>query len=164
MLLSSDLGFSPQKSAEFEWVGALHDAGKLVISDEMLRKTGKLSLGEYETIKTHPVHSEKLSGPLAHLMNCEWAPAAVRHHHERIDGAGYPDGLAGDLIPVEARVIAICDAYDAMAGCRPYQGSLAETTIREKMTDAAGSHLDRQMTGVFLSNLTQYREKIYDKF
>jgi len=97
-------------------------------------------------------------------MNCEWAPAAVRHHHERIDGAGYPDGLAGDLIPVEARVIAICDAYDAMAGCRPYQGSLAETTIREKMTDAAGSHLDRQMTGVFLSNLTQYREKIYDKF
>lgn len=160
-MLASDLGLPGEQVDDFEWVGALHDAGKLAISGEVLTKPGKLLPEEYEEIKAHPEYSEALVAPLARLMGCEWAPGAVRHHHERIDGGGYPDRLRGDEIPLEARVIAVCDAYDAMAGCRPYQDSLAESTIRENLRMAAGSHLDQSISAVFLGNLSYYRERIY---
>ena len=160
-LLAADLGLSREQSAEFKWVGAFHDVGKLAISGEVLRKPGKLSREEYEEIKAHPEYSEALVAPLARLLDCGWATAAVRHHHERMDGGGYPDGLVGEEIPVEARILAVCDAYDAMAGCRPYQDSLAESTIRENLADAAGSHLDSEIVGIFLGHLTYYRERIY---
>ena len=160
-MLAADLGLSREQSAEFEWVGAFHDVGKLAISGEVLRKPGKLSHEEYEEIKAHPEYSETLVAPLARLLDCDWAAAAVRHHHERMDGGGYPDGLVGEEIPVEARILAVCDAYDAMAGCRPYQDSLAESTIRKNLADAAGSHLDSEIVGIFLGHLTYYRERIY---
>ena len=160
-LLAADLGLSREQSAEFKWVGAFHDVGKLAISGEVLRKPGKLSREEYEEIKAHPGYSETLVAPLARLLDCGWATAAVRHHHERMDGGGYPDGLVGEEIPVEARILAVCDAYDAMAGCRPYQDSLAESTIRKNLADAAGSHLDSEIVGIFLGHLTYYRERIY---
>ena len=160
-LLAADLGLSREQSAEFEWVGAFHDVGKLAISGEVLRKPGKLSREEYEEIKAHPEYSEILVAPLARLLDCGWAAAAVRHHHERMDGGGYPDGLVGEEIPVEARILAVCDAYDAMAGCRPYQDSLAEATIRKNLAAAAGSHLDSEIVGIFLGHLTYYRERIY---
>ena len=160
-MLAADLGLSREQSAEFEWVGAFHDVGKLAISGEVLRKPGKLSHEEYEEIKAHPEYSEILVAPLARLLDCGWAAAAVRHHHERMDGGGYPDGLVGEEIPVEARILAVCDAYDAMAGCRPYQDSLAESTIRKNLAAAAGSHLDSEIVGIFLGHLTYYRERIY---
>ena len=160
-MLAADLGLSREQSAEFEWVGAFHDVGKLAISGEVLRKPGKLSHEEYEEIKAHPEYSETLVAPLARLLDCDWAAAAVRHHHERMDGGGYPDGLVGEEIPVEARILAVCDAYDAMAGCRPYQDSLAESTIRKNLAAAAGSHLDSEIVGIFLGHLTYYRERIY---
>jgi len=160
-LLAADLGLSREQSAEFEWVGAFHDVGKLAISGEVLRKPGKLSHEEYEEIKAHPEYSEPLVAPLARLLDCGWAAAAVRHHHERMDGGGYPDGLVGEEIPVEARILAVCDAYDAVAGCRPYQASLAESTIRKNLAAAAGSHLDSEIVGIFLGHLTYYRERIY---
>lgn len=160
-MLAADLGLSREQSAEFEWVGAFHDVGKLAISGEVLRKPGKLSHEEYEEIKAHPEYSETLVAPLARLLDCGWAAAAVRHHHERMDGGGYPDGLVGEEIPVEARILAVCDAYDAMAGCRPYQDSLAESTIRKNLAAAVGSHLDSEIVGIFLGNLTYYRERIY---
>ena len=160
-MLALDLGLPQERAADFEWVGGLHDAGKLAVSGEVLRKPGKLSPEEYEEIKAHPEHSETLIAPLARLMGCDWAPPAVRHHHERIDGMGYPDSLAGKDIPLEARIIAVCDAYDAMAGRRPYQGSLAESTIRENLAVAGGSHLDQSIVAVFLDKLSYYRERIY---
>lgn len=160
-MLALDLGLPQERAADFEWVGGLHDAGKLAVSGEVLRKPGKLSPEEYEEIKAHPEHSETLIAPLARLMGCDWARPAVRHHHERIDGMGYPDSLAGEDIPLEARIIAVCDAYDAMAGRRPYQGSLAESTIRENLAAAGGSHLDQSIVAVFLDKLSYYRERIY---
>ena len=160
-LLAEDLGLSREQSAEFEWVGAFHDVGKLAISGEVLRKPGKLSREEYEEIKAHPEYSEALVAPLARLLDCGWATAAVRHHHERMDGGGSPDGLVGEEIPVEARILAVCDAYDAMAGCRPYQDSLAESTIRKNLAAAAGSHLDSEIVSIFLGHLTYYRERSY---
>ena len=160
-MLALDLGLPQERAADFEWVGGLHDAGKLAVSGKVLRKPGKLSPEEYEEIKAHPEHSETLIAPLARLMGCDWAPPAVRHHHERIDGMGYPDSLAGEDIPLEARIIAVCDAYDAMASRRPYQGSLAESTIRENLAAAGGGHLDQSIVAVFLDKLSYYRERIY---
>ena len=152
-MLALDLGLPREQAADFEWVGGLHAVGTLAVSGEVLRTPGKLLPGEYAEITAHPVYSEILLTPLARLMGCDWALPAVRHHHERIDGKGYPDSLSGEGIPLEARVIAICDAYDAMAGRRPYQGSLAESTIRENLAAAGGSHLDHYIVDVFLDNL-----------
>ncbi len=158
-LVAEDLGLPQRKVEDIQWVGSLHDAGKLAISGEILRKPGRLLPEEYEEIKAHPVHSQSLVAPLAALMGCSWAPAAVRHHHERVDGVGYPDGLSGTEIPLEARIIAVCDSYDAMAGCRPYQGSLSEETIRENLSSAGGSQLDETVVRVFLDKLSSYRER-----
>ena len=158
-LVAEDLGLPQRKVEDIQWVGSLHDAGKLAISGEILRKPGRLLPEEYEEIKAHPVHSQSLVAPLAALMGCSWAPAAVRHHHERVDGGGYPDGLSGTEIPLEARIIAVCDSYDAMAGCRPYQGSLSEETIRENLSSAGGSQLDETVVRVFLDKLSSYRER-----
>ncbi len=158
-LLAGDLGLPRRKVEDIQWVGSLHDAGKLAVSGEVLRKPGKLLPEEYEEIKVHPVHSQSLIAPLAALMGCPWAPAAVRHHHERVDGGGYPDGLSGDGIPLEARIIAVCDSYDAMRSCRPYQGSLSESAIRENLSSAGGSQLDETVVKVFLDKLSSYRER-----
>ena len=158
-LVAEDLGLPPGKVEDIQWVGSLHDAGKLAVSGEVLRKPGRLLPQEYEEIKAHPVHSQSLVAPLAALMGCSWAPAAVRHHHERVDGGGYPDGLSGADIPLEARIIAVCDSYDAMAGCRPYQGSLSEAKIRENLLSAGGSQLDETIVKVFLDKLSSYRER-----
>mgnify|MGYP003324072612 CR=1 FL=1 len=160
-LVAEDLGLPPGKVEDIQWVGSLHDAGKLAVSGEVLRKPGRLLPQEYEEIKAHPEYSEALVAPLARLLDCGSATAAVRHHHERMDGGGYPDGLVGEEIPVEARILAACDAYDALAGWRPYQDSLAESTIRKNLADAAGSHLDSEIVGIFLGHLTYYRERIY---
>lgn len=160
-MVARDLGLPRRKIEDIQWVGSLHDAGKLAVSGGVLRKPGRLLREEYEEIKSHPVHSQSLIAPLAALMGCPWAPAAVRHHHERMDGGGYPDGLSGTEIPLEARIIAVCDSYDAMAGCRPYQGSLSEATIRENLVTAGGSQLDETVVGVFLDNLSYYRERTY---
>ena len=158
-LMAEDLGLPQRKVEDIQWVGSLHDAGKLAISGEVLRKPGSLLPEEYEEIKAHPVHSQSLVAPLAALMGCPWAPAAVRHHHERVYGGGYPDGLSGTEIPLEARIIAVCDSYDAMAGCRPYQGSLSEARIRENLSSAGGSQLDEKLVKVFLDKLSSYRER-----
>ena len=158
-LVAEDLGLPRRKVEDIQWVGSLHDAGKLAISGEVLRKPGRLLPEEYEEIKAHPVHSQSLIAPLAALMGCSWAPAAVRHHHERVDGGGYPDGLSGTGIPLEARIIAVCDSYDAMRGCRPYQGSLSEATIRGNLSSAGGSQLDEKVVRVFLDKLSSYRER-----
>ena len=158
-LVAEDIGLPRRKVEDIQWVGSLHDAGKLAVSGEVLRKPGRLLPQEYEEIKAHPVHSQSLIAPLAALMGCSWAPAAVRHHHERVDGGGYPDGLSGAEIPLEARIIAVCDSYDAMAGCRPYQGSLSEARIRENLSSAGGSQLDEKLVKVFVDKLSSYRER-----
>lgn len=158
-MVAKDLGLPRRKVEDIEWVGSLHDAGKLAVSGEVLRKSGRLQPEEYDEIKVHPVHSQSLIAPLAALMGCSWAPAAVRHHHERMDGRGYPDGLCGTEIPLEARIISVCDSYDAMAGRRPYQDSLPESTIRENLERAGGSQLDEIVVGVFLDHLSYYRER-----
>jgi len=99
--------------------GFLHDIGMLAIPDAMLRKTGPLDADEYELMKSHTIIGDQLCG---HLRSLEPIRPIIRHHHERYDGSGYPDGLKGDKIPLLAQIIGLVDVYDAVTTRRPYQG------------------------------------------
>jgi response regulator RpfG family c-di-GMP phosphodiesterase len=122
--------------------GLLHDLGKLGVGDNTLRKNGELTADEFDRVKLHPVMGAKiLAGvePLAHVV------PLVLHHHEAVDGHGYPDGLAGDQIPLGARLLAVVDAYDSMITDRPYRAAMSRQEALARLASAAGTQLDGAM-------------------
>jgi putative nucleotidyltransferase with HDIG domain len=119
--------------------GWLHDVGKVAIPDSILEKPGPLDAGEWELMRTHPAAGAEIVGRFAQLRE---AAAAVRHHHERFDGAGYPDGLAGTAIPIEARIVAAADAYSAMTSERPYSSARPPSEAAEELRRSAGGQFD----------------------
>jgi putative nucleotidyltransferase with HDIG domain len=124
-------------------VGALlHDAGKLFIPPALLAKPGPLSEDEWAVIRAHPIVGEALipSSP-------EWGDARriARSHHERWDGTGYPDGLAGERIPLPARIVSTCDAYDAITSLRPYKSPLSPADALAALRDGAGAQFDPEI-------------------
>ncbi len=128
--------------------GMLHDLGKLVIMDNILRKPRQLTEEEFELIRTHPVVGDKILKPLRFLA-CE--AKAVRHHHERYDGKGYPDGLKGDDIPLIARVVTVADAFDAMTSDRPYRSKRPCAAALEEIGRGAGTQFDPTAADAFLT-------------
>ena len=140
---------APQPRIEAIKVGGpLHDIGKLTLDPELLRKVGPLEPAELEEIRTHPERGvELLNGDetLQEAIEC------VLHHHERWDGGGYPHGLAGDEIPVEARIIAVADAYDAMTSHRPYRAALSHEEAIVEVRRCAGSQFDPHVAHAFLA-------------
>lgn len=132
LLLLDRIGHTPGRIEEVVLGAALHDVGKIGISDSILLKPGRLTPEEYEVVKTHPVIGyEMLKAPLAQFPI---ALDMVRHHHERFDGLGYPDGLASRDISLEARLLAVADAFDVMTTDRPYR---AARTIEEARMEVA---------------------------
>jgi HD-GYP domain-containing protein (c-di-GMP phosphodiesterase class II) len=117
----------------------LHDLGKIGVPDEILHKPGPLDATEWSIMREHPVWGARA---LETIPGFRAASRAVRHHHERWDGGGYPDGLAGEEIPIGARVIAVCDAYEAMTSTRPYRPALAEPVARERLIAGTGTQFD----------------------
>ena len=125
--------------------GPLHDVGKLAVDPSILRKPGALDPDEVETIRRHPeLGVRMLEGALRHGLEC------VLHHHERWDGTGYPHGLAGDEIPIEARIVALADAYDAMTSDRPYRAALSHEEAVAEVCRCAGTQFDPQVAEAFL--------------
>lgn len=127
--------------------GMVHDIGKIAISDVILLKPGKLTLKEFESMKRHSVIGEEICRPLrsaAQLM------PAIRHHHERWDGSGYPDGLKGTAIPLSARIVAIADAFDAMTSDRPYRQAMPVERAREILVRGRGTQWDADLVDRFL--------------
>ena len=116
--LGRHLGLSEADLQTLHRGGFLHDIGMLAIPDSVLRKPGALEPEEYELIKSHTIIGDNLC---AHLRSLQPVRAVVRHHHERLDGSGYPDGLKGDQIPLVAQIIGLVDAYDALTTRRAYQ-------------------------------------------
>ena len=125
----------------------LHDLGKIGVSESILHKAGKLSDEEYRHIMEHPVIGARILGPL--MRDAPGALAIVRSHHERVDGKGLPDGLKGEAIPFEARVVAVADAFDAMTSVRPYRPSLSVASAVAELEEGKGVQFDAAMVDAF---------------
>ena len=137
-----DQGYQTVRTAS-----SLHDIGKVGVPDDILHKPGKLTAEEYTIIRRHPVIAETILKPLdsgSELSNI------VRHHHERYDGLGYPDGLAGKDIPIASRLIALADAYDAMHSDRPYRKGLPDEKCVDEIIACNGTQFDPEWVEVFL--------------
>ncbi len=124
----------------------LHDIGKIGIPEEILNKKDKLTEDEFDIIKSHPVIGEQILMPLDFLSE---ARPIVRHHHERWDGSGYPDGLKGSAIPRQAAMLAIVDAFDAMTSNRPYRDGMEPARAKQILSDGAGSQWDPDLVERF---------------
>jgi putative two-component system response regulator len=122
VILGRALGLSHDDLAALRRGGFLHDLGKIAVSDSILLKPGALTATEYEAMKQHPVVGDRLCGELRSLHQVR---GIVRHHHERLDGSGYPDGLRGNQIPILAQIVGLVDVYDALTTNRPYRQAVA---------------------------------------
>lgn len=126
----------------------LHDIGKIGIPDHILRKSGRLSTNDWDVMRTHPERGQRIVESIGGEGIAEIA-LSVRHHHEHMDGSGYPDGLVGEDIPYAARMIAIVDGYDAMAEERPYHPGRAHEEIMDIMDAEVGGKYDPYLFGHF---------------
>lgn len=146
MLLGRDLGFHRDSLTKLEQAARLHDIGKLLIASHTLT-AGRLNASEWAEIRKHPTHGHKLL-----LLNsyCPETATIVLCHHERYDGKGYPNGLAGDDIPKEARALAVADSFDAMISERTYRPALSVAGARTEIARVAGTQFDPSMVQSFL--------------
>ncbi|WP_041081133.1 HD domain-containing phosphohydrolase [Thermotoga profunda] len=129
------------------WAGLVHDVGKIFVNQQILNKNGYLSTEEYEYVKIHPVKSYELLTE-AGLENIAHI---VRHHHERFDGKGYPDGLVAEQIPFESRILCLADSFDAMTTARPYKRAMSIQEAVEEIKRCSGSQFDPKLSEEFIS-------------
>jgi putative two-component system response regulator len=147
------MGFAEDRLEILEYGALLHDIGKIGIKDDVLQKPGPLSPEEYQYIQAHPLIGAKIVEGIEFFKD---KLPTIRHHHEHFDGRGYPDGLAGEAIPLEARVIAVPDAFDAMLSQRPHQSIVPLEDILSELEKNKGTQFDPAVLEIFL------REKIYE--
>jgi diguanylate cyclase (GGDEF)-like protein len=145
--LAEAIGLPSEKVAVVSTAALLHDIGKIGIPDEVLNKVDKLEPEAWELIRAHPKLSTTIVGHVVSLVSCL---PAILHHHERWDGGGYPAGLKGDEIPVEARILAIADAFDAMTSSRPYRNKLSYKKVLQELKRCSGSQFDPKLVDAFL--------------
>lgn len=148
-LVMAELDFSEEEASYLRWSALLHDIGKLMVPASILQKEGKLTEAEWRTIKSHPAEGERLTRPLATWLG-EWRNAVLQHH-ERFDGSGYPQGLAGRNIHLAARIVAVTDAYDVMTSTRSYKKPMPPRDARIELARCAGSHFDPVIVRAFLN-------------
>uniref|UniRef100_A0A831TGJ2 HD domain-containing protein n=1 Tax=Thermorudis peleae TaxID=1382356 RepID=A0A831TGJ2_9BACT len=138
-LIGQELGLPPERLRILYQAGLLHDIGKIGIPDAVLHKPARLTDEEFALIKQHPVRSHEI---IRHVRSFAPIVPAVRWHHERLDGSGYPDGLAGDEIPLDARIMAAADVFDALTSLRPYRAPLSLEEALDVLDQEAGTRLD----------------------
>jgi len=140
-------GLNGAALADLRRAALIHDVGKIGIPDAILSKPGRLDRDELSRMRTHITIGAELIAPLAKAAVL--APV-IRHHHERWDGQGYPDGLAGDQIPLEARIVSVCDSWDAMINDRPYRPALSTDRATLELVAGAGSQWDPTLVELFV--------------
>jgi HD-GYP domain-containing protein (c-di-GMP phosphodiesterase class II) len=138
----------------------LHDVGKIGIDDRILRKPGALSDDEFEVMKQHPAKGAAIMGGVAQLIDIV---PGMKYHHEKWGGGGYPDGLAGEDIPVQARIVAIADTFDAMTTNRPYQKAMEIAYVVDKIKSFAGSRFDPRVVDAFVQAVKRGDIQIEDQ-
>jgi HD-GYP domain-containing protein (c-di-GMP phosphodiesterase class II) len=147
------LGLPREQVARIAAAAAIHDVGKLGMPAEVLNKPGRLTEAEYEIVRRHPVKGSELVAPL----HDPELTAIVLHHHERIDGLGYPDGLAGEEIPLGARIVAVADTFDAVTSARPYRAASRHKEGLEVLERVAGTQLDPTVVRAFVRHYSGSR-------
>jgi len=150
VFLADRLGLGPDERRSIELAGLLHDVGKIAIPDAILRKPGPLTTDEYAIVKQHVWLGDAI---VRDLPNVETIRAGVRHHHERWDGGGYLDGLAGEDIPLIARIVSVADAFSAMTTTRPYRKAISVSDALGRLRAAAGSQLDPRLVAEFVAGI-----------
>jgi len=145
--LGHALDLPAERLRTLEFAALLHDVGKIGVPDSILTKPGKLDAAEWEHIRRHPARSAEIVGQLESMSEIA---DIVRHHHERMDGNGYPDHLAGEAIPFLARILAVVDVYEALTSDRGYRRAMPETAARDVLRGGAGTHLDAALVEAFL--------------
>jgi putative nucleotidyltransferase with HDIG domain len=153
--IAGRLGLSSAEQDLAHLCGLVHDIGKVGLPAGLLEKPGPLTLDERRQMEDHSVIGERI---LENVEGYEKIAHVVRHHHERIDGQGYPDGLSADRIPLLARIIAVADSYDAMTSDRPYRDSMPSRVARLRMAQAVGSQFDIDIVAAFEAILAQASE------
>jgi HD-GYP domain-containing protein (c-di-GMP phosphodiesterase class II) len=144
------LGLEPDALRDLEFAAVLHDVGKIAIPDEVLNRRGPLSDQEWGFVRDHTKIGERILRGIPFLQS---AAASVRSAHERWDGEGYPDGLAGEQIPLLSRIVFACDTWDVMTSDRPYRAALGATEARRRLVAEAGAQLDPQVVDALLAVL-----------
>jgi putative nucleotidyltransferase with HDIG domain len=148
LAVADALGLDAERRRNLEFGAMLHDVGKITIPKEIINKPGKLDPHEWEIIKTHPAEGQRMLEQVGGFMR--EVGEIVRAHHERWDGGGYPDGVAGEALPLEARIITCCDSWSAMRTDRPYRGAMSYAAAAEQMILNAGSQFDPAVVQVML--------------
>ena len=146
--LAEHMDLSAERRRNLEFAALLHDVGKIAIPKEIINKPGKLDPEEWTIVKTHTLEGQKMLDRVGGFMR--QVGSIVRSHHERWDGGGYPDGLAGEQIPIEARIISCCDTWNAMRTDRPYRKALDYDIAESELRSAAGSQLDPHLVEALL--------------
>jgi putative nucleotidyltransferase with HDIG domain len=148
--LASALGLAPGIIDIVGQAGLLHDIGKIGVPEAILQKRGSLSFEEWQIMRGHPVIGAQIVAPFEFF---EGAARVIRHHHERWDGSGYPDGLMRDDIPLEARIVAVADVFDALTSARSYRPALTRDAARALLRQEAGRTLDATIVAALLDML-----------
>jgi len=154
--LAEEMGLSPERVTDIRIAALLHDIGKVTVSEGILNKPGKLTEREFANIKDHPVVGATL---VSQVKGFERLVPIVRHHHERFDGAGYPDGLAGEDIPLEARILSVLDVFDALTHERAYRKAESKEEAMAVIERGAGTQFDPVVVKAFLAMVKRRGQK-----
>lgn len=147
--IAAEMGFDDDFQKNIYYMGMMHDVGKVLIPREILCKAGKLNEEEWKEMK----HHTNYGGDILANFNVSGIHDAALHHHERYDGTGYPDGLRGEEIPIQARIIAVADSFDAMNTNRSYRKQLPRDVIISELTKNRGIQFDPEVTDALLNLL-----------
>ena len=152
LAIGKRLGLAEERLEQLRYGALLHDVGKLGITDNILGKLGRLTTSEWAEVRKHPTIGKEI---VEKIKGLGLVAQIVEEHHERVDGKGYPKGLKGDEILLEARILAVVDAYDAMRSDRPYRQALSREEAIRELRENAGSQFDPLVVKVFLEILDE---------
>jgi putative two-component system response regulator len=155
MLLANAIGLSSEERYQLELSAWMHDVGKIGVPDSLLTKPSALTEDEFAIVKLHPIKGSEIVGEIVELTR---VADVIRHHHERMDGSGYPDGLKGEVIPLASRIILISDAFEAMTADRSYRQGLGRDIALRELRDHSGTQFDPELVKVFIQMVEQTPE------
>lgn len=156
LMMADGIGYSPEDRNRLELGALLHDVGKIGMPDAILKKPSGLTDEEFAIVKYHPVKGAESLAPIKQMKDII---PLVRHHHERLDGRGYPDGLAGNQISLDAQIVCIADAYDAMNSDRPYRKGLGMEESVRRLRQDAGTQFNPKLVEAFIKALEAEKEE-----